>query len=354
VRLVTPTRNETGVSSRLEDLRDLAQLLDEGKITQREFEVVKTELLEAPIEEWADQPFEVEALPVEVEALPSGIPVYSNGGRTDDNTPTEAFAEIPRADAEEEPNTEPEWLVFAKQIPRLYWAAIGAALLTVFVGGTFPPVAWVTAALAVVTLVTVKEESMRWMAWAGVVVGVLFSFLGVFNAGGDGTFDAPPSANTSVGAEEPPEIPVGSLGVEFVDLSEGWNALPDSPFIVKGISTTPEVGALDSFVYRFDEAALLAGAYNPSDGFIYALMSKVGIRHESRSNVFLHLCYLLYPGTQDCFDTYIEESGVYGKTAEELSAADLYSSWVFQGNEWRVEVVDDIETIRVLGPPQTG
>ena len=66
----------------------------------------------------------------------------------------------------------------------------------------------------------------------------------------------------------------------------------------------------------------------------------------------LHLCYLLYPGTQDCFDTFMEMSGVYGKTAEELAEVDHFSSWVFLGNGWRVEVVDEIETIRVLGPLQ--
>lgn len=44
--------------------------------------------------------------------------------------------------------------------------------------------------------------------------------------------------------------------------------------------------------------------------------------------------------------------GVYGKTAEELAEVDHFSSWVFLGNEWRVEVVDEIETIRVLGPLQ--
>lgn len=47
-----------------------------------------------------------------------------------------------------------------------------------------------------------------------------------------------------------------------------------------------------------------------------------------------------------------DRSGVYGKTAEELAEVDHFSSWVFLGNEWRVEVVDEIETIRVLGPLQ--
>jgi hypothetical protein len=124
--------------------------------------------------------------------------------------------------------------------------------------------------------------------------------------------------------------------------------------IVTGVTTTPEAGPLDSFLYRFDGAALLAGAYNPTDGYVYALMAKIGIRHDAQSNIFVHLCYLLYPGTQKCLDQFMEESGVYGKTPDELSESEPSTSWTFMGNEWRVQVVDDIETIRVLGPVQTG
>lgn len=40
------------MSSRLEDLRDLARMLDEGKISRGEDDIVKTELIQAPLEEW--------------------------------------------------------------------------------------------------------------------------------------------------------------------------------------------------------------------------------------------------------------------------------------------------------------
>jgi hypothetical protein len=329
------------VSSRLEDLSELARLLDDGKITQREFEVVKTELLEAPVEEWADIPTEVEALIVEeedaeTETLPIGIPL-DEGEPQDGVTPGEA-----------------DWLVFTKQVPQLYWASLSGALLTLFLGGTFPPVAWVAIAVSAFALLRVKDEGMRWMAWAGLTVGVLFSVFGLFNSGAGDEATAQPLPAASAESDTIVEAPEGSLGVEFTDLQEGWNAVPDPPMIVKGVTTAPEAGALDSFLYRFDDAALLAGAYNPSDGFIYALMAKTGVRHEARSNMFVHLCYLLYPGTQDCFDKYVEESGVYGKTPDELSAMEHHSSWVYLGNEWRVDVVDEVETIRVLGPVQTG
>ncbi|HEY6635205.1 MAG TPA: hypothetical protein VI141_06285, partial [Acidimicrobiia bacterium] len=312
----------------------------DGKITQREFEVVKNELLEAPVDEWTESPMEVEALIVDGEdsehdAVPIGIPVDATEPETDETA------------------ADPEWLVFARQIPQLYWASLGAALLTVFFGGSFAPIAWIAVVVSAVALVRVKDEGMRWMAWVGLGLGLLFSLFGLFASGAEEAEPTPPAAAAS-DSEPVAAAPAGSLGVEFADLKEGWNAVPDPPLIVTGITTSPEAGPLDSFLYRFDDAAVLAGAYNPADGYVYGLMAKVGIRHEALSSMFVHVCYLLYPGTQDCFDKFMEESGVYGKTPEELSEGQFSTSWTFKGNEWRVEVVDDIETIRVLGPVQTG
>ena len=42
------------MGSRVEDLLNLAKMLDEGKVSQEEYEVVKAELLAAPAEEWLD------------------------------------------------------------------------------------------------------------------------------------------------------------------------------------------------------------------------------------------------------------------------------------------------------------
>ncbi len=190
MRLV-PRKNETDVSSRLEDLQELARLLDDGKITQREFEVVKTELLEAPIEEWAGSPLEVEALPAELIELPVGIPVEQNGHS--DHIESEVFAEPVEALADEEPSPDPEWLVFAKQIPPLYWASLGAGIFTLFLGGTLAPIAWITVVVSAVALLRVKDEGMRWMAWTGLGLGLLFSTFGLF-ASGEEEAETPPLA----------------------------------------------------------------------------------------------------------------------------------------------------------------
>jgi hypothetical protein len=328
-------------------------LLDEGKITQREFEVVKTELLDAPVEEWAGPPIAVDEFPVEPESPPFQRDP-NMGGRSTEVEPADPLSATSEAEAEPVPSPDPAWMVWAKQIPRLYLASLAVALLSVLLAGIFAPIAWVTVVVSIVALLRVKEQGARWMAWTALAVGVVFTIIGIFTSGSDASADARVVPDNSVESKASPELPVGALGLEFADLTERWNALTDPPLILKVISPTPEAGALDSFVYRFDEGALFAGAYNPSDGYVHAVMTQFGINHESRSGAFMHLCHLLHPGIQGCFDTFIEESGVYQKSAEELSEDGHLSSWMFMGNEWRVEVVNDVETIRVRDPLQTG
>ncbi len=315
------------MSSRLDDLRDLARMLDEGKITQVEYEVVKTEILEAPADEWGESPTPADTAGPEVHDV------------VIDSEPAEDAAD------------PQDWLSFAKQIPRLYWAAVGASILTVFFAGSFTPIAWATVVVSLVALLRVTIQQMRWMAWTGLVVGGVFSAIGLFGGDTAGTVDAGPLPPTET-LQQLDEVPVGSLGVRFGDVTEGWNAVPDPPHVLRGFSTNPEPGPLDSFIYTFDSGAILAGAYNPSDGFVYAFMSKVNLADPDLANFYVHLCYLLYPGTNECFEAYVEGSGVFGKAPDELAGQD--ASYRFEGNEWRVEVAGDVLTIRVIGPQQKG
>jgi hypothetical protein len=328
------------VSSRLEDLRDLAQLLDDGKISQSEYELVKKDILEAPPEEWiGDSTSEVPT--AESNATD---PVGAHEKHIDEGPVAEAPDNAP-------PTTQPEWLRFVRRIPAVYWAGMGAIVITLLYGGTFAPVAWATAVLGGVGIVTKKAKDGRWMSWTAVGLGVVFAMVGLYFSGEGRT--ASPIAVSAASPESSDEIPDGSLGVRFAELPDRWNALDKPPYVLKGISTTPEPGPFDSFTYRFDGGSVLAGAYNPSDDFVYALMVRAGVQHEASATMYVHLCYLLYPGTQKCFDSYVEESGVFGKDREDLIGSEHFSSWQFDGNEWRLEIVDNIQTMRVLSPRQT-
>ena len=364
----------------MEDLRDLARLLDEGKISQTEYDVVKTELLEAPADDWSvaqaisgslpaassngasttgshespieSAPKEEKSLPEETELVPE-----SEESVPEDEPPATPASEESSGDespADAKPKTPADWIEFVKQIQPFYWVAAAATVISLFYGWVFVPVAWVTAVIGAIALVAKKTGAGRWMAWVALIIGLVLSLSNIVFADTPVTVDSNPSTALASGTETLAEIPVGSLGVSLEDLPERWNALDQPPYLLAGITTTPEPGPLDSFVYRFDGGAVLAGAYNQSDDFIYALMARAGMGHELAREMYVHLCYLLYPGTQDCFDSYVENSGVFGKPDEELENAAHESSWDFEGNEWRLDIANGVQTLRVLGPQQQG
>jgi len=64
--------------------------------------------------------------------------------------------------------------------PTLYWVSLGAGVVSVFLGGTFGLIAWATVVLAVVALSTMKIPVGRWMAWTGLALGIVFSFMNLY------------------------------------------------------------------------------------------------------------------------------------------------------------------------------
>jgi hypothetical protein len=262
-------RQGSSVSSRLEDLRDLARMLDEGKISQSEYDIVMTEIIQAPAEDW------------------------------------EPEADLGPPDVEEERHDEEPaagWWKVIGQVPSRYRvAAVGAVIVLV----------------------------------AGFFLG------GRGDAAGSVTVDRASVDSLSSSAA------TDSLGFRLDDLADGWNAVPDPPVITGGVRTTPEPGRLDSFLHRFDRSSLVAGAYDPGDGSVYALMAQSETHDSSVSSLYVHLCYLLHPGSQGCLDTFIEQTGTFGKSHADVALGEQRANWVFEGHKWQVDIRDDVETIRV-------
>ena len=149
--------------------------------------------------------------------------------------------------------------------------------------------------------------------------------------------------------ETAPEVAdPGSLGIRLEEIEPAWNGAGIPPPIMGGFVLTPESGPLDSFLYRFDAAAIIAGAYEPSQGAVYALMLRVGMLHESRSDLNSHICHLLHPFDQACLDSL----GTQGGVSSEPPTGDQEATWTFQGNTWRLSISDDVQTLRVIAPGQ--
>ena len=274
------------MGSRVEDLLSLARMLDEGKVSQEEYEVVKAELLAAPAEEWLD---------------PAAEPPAEGGEpEVPDLDSAEIAVESPEPDLA---NVIEAWISKAKELPAIYrWGggALSAVVLglMLFGGGDSPPVQ----AADLPQVETAPEEAAA----------------------------------------------LGSLGIRLEEIESAWNDAGIPPSIMGGFARTPESGPLDSFLYRFDDAAIIAGAYEPSHGAVYALMLRVGMMHESRSDLNSHVCHLLHPFDQACLDSLGAQAGLSG----EPLAGDHEATWTFQGNTWRLSVSDDVQTLRVIAPGQ--
>ena len=275
---------ESHVSSRIEDLRDLARMLDDGKISQQEYDLVKADLLAAPADEWL-------------------LGLETGPGQEHD-----AFKGEETAEKDEGPSAR--WLAMILQIPMVYRAALIGAVL-VLVAGVF--------------IATGSDAA--------------------------GTVPASPRTQASTPASPPPGE---SLGFTLDRLSQGWNQVEHPPRISGGITTSPETGPLDSFLHRFNDSVFLAGAYDPSNGHVSALMVSASLHYEAVPNLYVHLCYLIHPGSQECLEVFVEETDLFGKTAADLLGTEQTSAWEFEGHQWRFDVAADVETIRVQGNPESG
>ena len=265
------------MSSRIEDLRDLARMLDDGKISQQEYNLVKADLLAAPADEWLLGP---------------------NAG---DPGPDHESLDSETAEKDDRPAAR--WLAMIVQIPMVYRAALVGAVLVLI---------------------------------AGVFIAT----------GSDAAGTVPVSPRTQATTPEPPS-PGESLGFTLDQLTEGWNEVEHPPRIAGGITTSPEPGPLDSFLYRFNDSAFLAGAYDPSNGHVSALMVSASLHYVAVPNLYVHVCYLIHPGSQECLEAFVEETGLFGKTATDLLETEQTAAWEFEGHQWRFEIAADVETIRV-------
>lgn len=160
---------------------------------------------------------------------------------------------------------------------------------------------------------------------------------------------APSRSPVSLAAAPAAPPPSDSLGIRFDEVRELWNSLDRPPSITQSLRRSPENGQFDSFRHSFDALADLTGAYDPENDYLVALMVRSNLAHPDVSNMYLHLCQMIHPFSPECIDNYFT-NGLDGQTLEDLGKAGRDATWVYEGNEWRVTVADNLLTLRVLAP----
>ena len=240
-------------------------------------------------------------------------------------------------------------IISLRSTPDPYLVALGAGILAAFFSWKAPPIAWLSVVLGAMALRLSKLRDGRWMPWAGIALGALFTVVNLIS----GPTEAPPAVampDSNAAAVIEADPPDGSLGIRFDHLPDEWNAFDQPPFITTSIIRTPESGNLDSFLYRFDGSTLIAGGYDPNDRYIYAILMRAALNHESISQMYVRLCSLIHPGSQDCLNTFVEENNMFGKSPIDFLGLVHDRTWTFEGNEWNLTISHDVQTIRVSDP----
>lgn len=219
---------------------------------------------------------------------------------------------------------------------------MGAAALDLF--------PWAASAIGIVGLLATMFRGGYWVTLACSVAVTVIAVMAIWP--GEPTLaDAPPNEgiiSQSQGASE--EIPHGSLGFKLDELRDLWNSLDEPPRIDRGFSRSSEPGPLDGFVIRFDQGASLAGAYDPNDDYVYALSASSRLDHESATTMYLHLCFVLHPYSQECINGYWEE-GLDGDRPEDYLGTRHSAEWKIGSQAWRLAIVGNVQEIKVLGEP---
>ena len=292
----------------------LDRMRDEGRISDEEYDALRGEVVD--------------------DARPSG---EDDTDLVDYEKPAEVSDPTPRLPK----------LTLRRDLTSTYLTLVLIGLAGLLVASSVGLLPWLVPILAIPTFGATLVEGGNRVALAG---GLLIVFVVITALVGGGTSPSTEAAPTAIApANTTVPAPSESLGIFLPDLAEQWNVVSGSPNITKGFTRYSEAGEYDSFLYRFGDWGRLAGVYDPSTDAVYAILATGHIRSNPTSGLFQRLCFVLYPFSQECIDTY-KEQGLDSGALEDFVDVDHNAEWKMGDQTWRLEIKDNILTIRVLAP----
>ncbi len=230
------------------------------------------------------------------------------------------------------------------QLGALLIAAI--ALLVVSWLGMLP---WFVSLLGILVLLTTVLEGWRKVTLIGGAAVAVITVISLVFSGGSAP-DPPagqPIAATPPSQDPYPPIP-GSLGIYMDQVTELWNTVDGPPRIMRGLTRHNETGDYDTFIYRFGEWGRLAGAYDPDNDAVYALLVTGQFSGAATDQLYLGLCFVVAPYSQECIDSY-SQVGLDGGTLQDFVDRPHQAEWTLDGHYWNLEIDGNVMTIRVYG-----
>lgn len=344
----------------------LEQMREEGRISEEEYEGLKEGLVDRAPQ--ASEPTIAETPDVPVTAPPpnpkppsladqglvpegevleeeSGLEFIDDPTATDDGS--DDVNDTADEDTEADDHSPLQVLDPRTDLSPGFYAIIFGVIALMLIGSGIGVVNWLVTIATIVGLgATLFHGSTKVTIGAGVAV-VLIAVLGAFFGGPTPTPDRP--AAGTLPPVTTPEATDQSLGVLFPDLREQWNQVESDASIRGGLTVNAETGQFDSFIYRFDEWGRLAGAYDPDDDAVYALLATGQFSRDDTQQLYLHLCFVTNPFSQDCIQSYFEH-GLDGGELADFNDLTHQAEWELGSQTWDLEIEGNVLTIRVFGP----
>lgn len=219
-----------------------------------------------------------------------------------------------------------------------------AALLLVSLLGAMP---WLVSITAILVLVSTLFEGWGKVTLVGAAVAAVMLVIGLLSS----TADVPESVDRAAATppvEDPHPAIAGSLGIYMDQVADLWNGVDGPPRITRGLTRHTEIGEYDTFIYRWGDWGRLAGAFDPDNEAIYALLVSGQFSDGSTDQLYFHLCFVLAPYSQDCVDSF-NEQGLDGGTLGDFTDMRHEAEWAVGEHTWRLEIDENVMTIRVYG-----
>lgn len=230
-----------------------------------------------------------------------------------------------------------------------YTAGIGIAAVAVILAAWLGAVPWWVSISLVALLATTLFENMQMVTRIGAIVASGIVVVGVLSTVGgvEEPDPTPPAAPTLPPSDPHPEVP-GSLDVYMDQVADLWNSVDSPPKIVRGLTRHNEIGEYDTFLYRFGEWGRIAGAFDPDNEVLYALLASGQFSGEATDQLYLHLCFMVAPFSQECIDSY-QQIGLGGGSLDDFLDVTHEAEWTLGEHTWRLEIDQNVVTIRVYG-----
>lgn len=312
----------------------LRRMRKEGRITRDEFEELT-------------RPYQRPAKPTDESAVGGSRPVIDE--------PSPNLEEGPKATPVQPMDAGDAHL--SARVPRItlrrglsgtYLAGLAVAAGALMVAALLGAMPWFVSLSAVALLATTLFGGLEMVTRLGAIAVAAIVIIGVLSSLGEEEPLLVPSAVGTLPPQDPfPSVP-GSLDIYMDQVTDLWNSVDSPPRIVRGLTRHNEIGEYDTFLYRFGEWGRVAGAFDPENEVLYALLAAGQFSGEGTDQLYLHLCFMVAPYSQDCIETY-HQVGLDGGSLTDFSGVTHEAEWTLGDHTWRLEIDQNVVTIRIYG-----